>query len=97
MNSKTLRTPDLTKANLPRKNADWRLIVTFASTFSIEDECPQGIEISGIADVDEASDILTIRAAFYLEWRRWNHRGGEPDRATMQHAWKLLDHLRAVL
>ncbi len=85
-------TPDV----VPIRVTDWGDVVRFAATFDPQSECPSGSSIAGVADIDLNSTIAEMRLALYLEWRRYNHLGYDPDPATVHQTQAILDQLRVA-
>ena len=73
---------------------DWRKIVEFAGTFDLTSELPGGSAISGVADIHPDATIAEMRLAIYAEWRRYNHRGSDPDDNTKSNIQFVLNQLR---
>lgn len=95
MSTRTIPTRDLRAADLPGSRAGWRRIVAFAATLDPQAEGAAAARAPrGVLDVDERATILELRLALYTEWRRWNHRGEDPDPETLRRAWHVLELLR---
>ena len=92
-----INTQDLNVHDLPRKHAKRSKIVDFASTFDLDKEINNGINISGLSDINDLSSVLEIRAALYAEWRRYHHRGYGPEQELEIKAWAAIELLRNKL
>ena len=84
----------LTSDAIPGRASDWGAVVRFAATFDVRSELPTGAGVSGVADIGVDSSIPEMRLAIYSEWRRYNHRGYEPEAYVIQQAQFVLDQLR---
>ena len=82
-----IATDNLNSSDLPKQNAKWEKIINFASTFDIQSEYKNGINISGLNDINDKSTVKEIRAALYAEWRRYNHQGYGPDYMVFVLKW----------
>jgi len=92
-----IATDNLNASDLPKQNAKWEKIINFASTFDIQSEYKNGINISGLNDINDKSTVKEIRAALYAEWRRYNHQGYGPDKNTEKKAWEAIELIRSQM
>ena len=92
-----INTSALPEKHLPRKYASWIKIWDFASTFDAKSEFLEDPKPWGFGDISESSTVQEIRAAFYSEWRRYNHRGYDPDQNELKLAWIAIELLRSKL
>jgi len=77
---------------------DWRDIVKFCATFDIRAEFPESCEISGVHDVRPDSTLPEMRAGLWVEYRRWNHLGRDPDDGvTIERARDIMNWIRQAL
>lgn len=94
MNNPFIASAQLTSDAIPKRASNWGAVTRFAATFDALSELPTGAGISGVADIELDSSIPEMRLAIYSEWRRYNHRGYEPDTAIIQQTQHVLDQLR---
>jgi hypothetical protein len=87
----------LTSDSIPARATNWGAVTRFAATFDARSELPAGAGISGVADIGHASSIPEMRLAIYCEWRRYNHRGYEPESSTIQQTQYVLDQIRLAI
>lgn len=88
----------LREEHVPRPRAQWGKIVPFASTFNAYEQLG-GIEPAAVAANQQARDPSTctlteLRAALFFEYRRYNHRGYDPDTSEMAHIHALVEEVR---
>ncbi len=95
--TEVIQTENLSAEDLPRKYARWSKIVEFASTFDIQSEFENGVNVSGLTDITVSSTVQEIRAALYCEWRRYNHRCSGPEQEVEKQAWEAIESLRNKL
>jgi hypothetical protein len=94
MNRNIIPSEKLTLADLPPANASWSDIVKFAATFDLVTESAKGTHVMSVADVSKNSAIVDLRTALYVEWRRYNHFGQEPDTAVLHQIQAVLEWIR---
>ena len=94
MNNTFIASAELTSDAIPTRASNWGAVTRFAATFDARSELPTGAGISGVADIGRDSSIPEMRLAIYSEWRRYNHRGYEPDAVVIQQTQHVLDQLR---
>lgn len=85
---------DLTAAEIPATAKHWRSVIEFAACFDVELELPSEADITGVADITDDSTIAEMRYSLFVEWRRHNHFGHEPDSRTFEKTQMVLDLLR---
>jgi hypothetical protein len=88
---------DMSISDVPVDIEDWSDIVEFAATFRPQDEIPDGSKIRGLSDITESSEISDIRAALFVEWRRYNHFGYAPENNVFTEAKRAIELLRNKL
>ena len=93
----TISTEQLRASDVPASAAPWRNVGRFASTFDLAGELPGGSSIAGVTDVSGSESLPLLGCALYVEWRRYNHFGSEPDRPTLEQIRRVLDLIRLRL
>ncbi|EDM26742.1 shikimate kinase [Lentisphaera araneosa HTCC2155] len=78
-----IKTSDLKLENLPDLSASWRIVSRFALTFDPTEIGDYGEKSGDLDNVSEESNIVELRSHLYVEQRRWNHFGDDPDEETM--------------
>ena len=95
---KIIETRDLKIGDLPRKNANWDLISSFALSWDpkveIKDEKYQ-FSLNHIPN--ENSTTMEIRAYIYHQQRLWNHQNREIDSKSLQEIHQAIELLRSKL
>lgn len=87
-------TASLTLDDVPFPEAKWRTLADFATTF---DPCEIDDYGAKTADLDNAlstSSLVELRSHLYVEQRRWNHFGEEPDGDTMRKLREIISLIR---
>jgi hypothetical protein len=79
-------------SDIPASFKDWSDIIEFAATFHPQLE--DAITSQGIDDIVPTSTVVEIRAALFLEYRRYNHFGYPPEQKIFEDAIKVIDLLR---
>jgi hypothetical protein len=92
-----ISTDQLQALDLPKPSAGWSDLIRFASTFDIIAELTDDAAVSGVADVREGAGIPELRCALYVEWRRYNHFGYEPDASVLTRARQIVEQIRGQL
>lgn len=88
----------LREEHVPRQGTLWSKIVPFASTFNAYEQL-RGFDPAALAANQKAQNLsgctLTgLRAALFLEYRRYNHFSYDPDAAAMAHLHALVEEIR---
>ena len=95
---KIIETRDLKIGDLPRKNANWDRISSFALSWDpkveIKDEKHQ-FSLNHIPN--ENSTIMEIRAYLYHQQRSWNHQSREIDSKSLREIHQAIELLRSKL
>jgi hypothetical protein len=76
---------------------DWTDVIEFAGTFRPAVEFPAGSSIRGLSDIGDESDIAEIRAALFVEYRRYNHFGYRPPADVLDEARAAVERIRRQL
>jgi hypothetical protein len=93
-----IHTNDLTLRHVPLPNAAWKALAAFALTFDpIELTGQHGDKAADLSNADEGSSLVELRAHLYVEQRRWNHFGREPDSVTMSKLRSIVVLVRSRL
>ncbi|MFN3488303.1 MAG: hypothetical protein ACK4YV_04180 [Emticicia sp.] len=88
---KTIISAKLTKSDIPKEKAVWSKIVPFALSLDLAEIAKTDISIESNLDTLTISDLRFI---LYIEQRRYNHFGREPDGETMRKIHLILDLIR---
>jgi hypothetical protein len=95
---KALPAPILSEAlrasDIPASFKDWSDIIEFAATFRPQLESNNYLASQGIIDIVPTSTVVEIRAALFLEYRRYNHFGYRPEQKIFEDTVKVIDLLR---
>ena len=96
---KIIETRDLKVLDLPRKNASWDRISSFALTWDPKIELLKDndyqIPLNHLPS--KTSTIEEIRAYIYHQQRSWNHQNREPDTKSLQEIHQVMELLRKKL
>ena len=76
---------------------DWTDVIEFAATFRLASEFPDGCSILGLSDLREDSSVAEIRAALFIEYRRYNHFGHRPPAEVLEEARAAVQRIRERL
>ncbi len=88
---------DLTASDVPSKVTSWSDVIPFAATFRLTEEFPNGSHIQGLNDISRNSTVAQIRAALFVEYRRYNHFAYEPENDVLETARQSLNWIRERL
>ena len=78
-----IKTSDLRVENLPDLGASWRVVSRFALTFDPVEIGDYGEKSGDLDNICDESSVVELRSHLYVEQRRWNHFGDDPDDETM--------------
>jgi hypothetical protein len=92
-----IKTSDLTLPHVPTESDDWHVIGRFALTFDPKEADPYSIADQSFDAMAPDTELVHLRARLFLEQRRWNHFGREPDTAAMAGIRKILSLIRMKL
>jgi len=87
---------ELKLAHIPEIR-DWTDLIEFAATFRPTAEFPDGCGIHGLSDLREDSSVAEIRAALFVEYRRYNHFGHRPPAEVLEQARAAVQRIRERL
>ena len=90
-------TANLRLEDVPASDANWQKFAAFALTFDVRE---MGDYAQKSADLNHAlanSSLAELRAHLYVEQRRWNHIGNEPDGDTMRKLREIVGLVRHKL
>lgn len=94
-----IETRDLKLSDLPRINANWDRISSFALTWDpkIELRKDHQYRFSLYQVPSKNSTIVEFRAYIYHQQRSWNHQSREPDTKSLQEIHQAIELLRNKL
>ena len=92
-----ITTNDLKLSDLPEEIADWHVIGRFALTFDPQEADPYSMKEQSFEAMTPDTDLVHLRSRLFLEQRRWNHYGREPDAAAMAGVRKIISLIKAKL
>jgi hypothetical protein len=92
-----ITTNDLQLPDVPEESADWHVIGRFALTFDPKEADPYSIKEQSFEAMTPDTDLVHLRSRLFLEQRRWNHFGREPDATAMEGVRKLVSLIRTKL
>ena len=81
----------LAMRDIPKQNAVWSKIISFALSFDLTEIEKSDLSIESNLDTLTISDLRFI---LYIEQRRFNHFGREPNEETMRKIYRILDLIR---
>jgi hypothetical protein len=90
-------TKDLKLSDVPVESSDWNVIARFALTFDPKESDPYTIKDQSFDAMTSDSDLVHLRSRLFLEQRRWNHFGREPDQVAFEGIRNILSFIRAKL
>ena len=90
-------TSSLRLADAPDESAPWSAIGKFALTFDPAENDPYHLEDQDLAKLSFGSSLVQLRSYLFLEQRRWNHFGREPDATAMSAIRRIVALIRAKL
>ena len=76
---------------------DWTDVIEFAATFRPASEFPDGCSVRGLSDLRADSSVAEIRAALFVEYRRYNHFGHRPPADVLEEARAAVQRIRERL
>jgi hypothetical protein len=90
-------TESLALSDVPAESASWPAIGTFALTFDPAEDDPYHLKQQDLATLSASSSLVQLRSHLFLEQRRWNHFGREPDAVAMSAIRRIVSLIRAKL
>ncbi|GKQ52861.1 hypothetical protein [Bradyrhizobium sp. Ce-3] len=82
-------TKSFTLSDVPNESDNWHVIGRFALSFHPSEDDPYKLNWRDLPALSADSGVVRLRAHLFLEQRRWNHMGREPDTSTMTAALNL--------
>jgi len=73
------------------------VIGRFALTFDPKEADPYSIKEQSFDAMTPATDLVHLRSRIFLEQRRWNHFGREPDAAAIEGVRKIISLIKDKL
>lgn len=92
-----IATSDLKLSDVPEASADWHTIGHFALTFDPKEADPYSIKEQSFEAITQDTDLVHLRSRLFLEQRRWNHFGRDPDAATIEGVQKIMSLIKVKL
>lgn len=94
-----IRSDQLKVEDIPRSRADWLEFSIFALRFDpkVLGRIGYGKQVTDLNNATSDSSINELRAHLYVEQRRWNHFGRDPDYRTTMKLREILDLIREKL
>jgi hypothetical protein len=92
-----IATSDLKLSDVPEESADWHVIGRFALTFDPKEVDPYSIKEQSFDAMTPNTDLVHLRSRLFLEQRRWNHFGREPDAPAIEGVRKILSLIKVKL
>ncbi len=83
--------------DVPETTAEWSVIGRFALTFDPPLREPLIRKREDLQKPGPGSSLSDLRRYLFLEQRRWNHFGREPDPRSMQEIRELIYLIRTLL
>ena len=90
-------TKSLKLSVVPNESGPWPTIGRFALTFDPAEKNPYHLEVQDLATLPAGSSLVQLRAYLFLEQRRWNHFGREPDANTISAIRRVVALIRTKL
>ena len=92
-----IATSDLKLSDVPETSAGWHIIGRFALTFNPKESDPYSIKEQSFDAMTPDTDLVHLRSRLFLEQRRWNHFGRDPDAAAIEGVRKIISLIRSKL
>ena len=92
-----IATSDLKPSDVPELSADWHTIGRFALTFDPKEADPYSIKEQSFDAMTPDTDLVHLRSRLFLEQRRWNHFGREPDAAAIEGVQRVISLIKNKL
>ena len=83
--------------DVPRPEEPWRKLSRFALTFDPVEARDYGAAAGDLSRASSRLSLAELRAHLYVEQRRWNHFGDEPDASTMRKLREIVRLIHAKL
>lgn len=90
-------TASLKLDDVPLPEAKWGKLAAFALTFEPREMGDYGQKAADLRNVSTNSSLVELRAHLYVEQRRWNHFGEEPDAEAMKGLREIVGLVRQKL
>jgi hypothetical protein len=90
-------TKSLKLSDVPDESAVWPTIGSFALTFDPVEDDPYHLKEQDLAALSVGSSLARLRAHLFLEQRRWNHFGREPDATAISAIRRIVGLIRSKL
>jgi len=90
-------TENLILSDVPDESAPWSVIGNFAITFDPSEYDPYHISEQDLAKLSASSSLVRLRSHLFLEQRRWNHFGREPDAVALLAIRRIVGLIRLKL
>ncbi|MCG8673427.1 MAG: hypothetical protein MI867_28820, partial [Pseudomonadales bacterium] len=85
---------DLILNHIPKAGSSWKKIGAFALTFNPAEERDFELGSTSLDNVSDSLSVPQLRHHLYIEQRRWNHFGRDPDVETLKTLFFILELLR---
>jgi len=92
-----IATSDLKLSDVPETSADWHVIGRFALTFNPKESDPHSIKDQSFDAMTTDTDLVHLRSRLFLEQRRWNHFGRDPDAVATEGVRKIISLIKNKL
>jgi hypothetical protein len=87
-------TASLKLDDIPASDANWKKLAAFALTFDPREMGDYGQKAADLNNALANSSLAELRAHLYVEQRRWNHFGKEPEGDTMKKLREIIGLVR---
>lgn len=84
-------------SDVPPPGAQWHRISSFALTYDPHEMGDYGQYAGNLDRASSGSSLSELRAHLYVEQRRWNHFGRDPDDTTMKKIQEIIALIRQKL
>ena len=95
--SRIISTESLKLGDVPTPESKWAKLAAFALTFDPHEMGDYGKKASDPNNISQNSLVVELRAHLYVEQRRWNHFGQEPDKVAMARLREIVTLVRKKL
>jgi hypothetical protein len=92
-----IATSDLRLSDVPETSTDWHVIGRFALTFNPTECDPYSIKDQSFDAITPDTDLVHLRSRLFLEQRRWNHFGRDPDTVAIEGVRKIISLIKNKL
>jgi hypothetical protein len=94
---KTIPTASLRLEDVPALDSKWKTLAAFALSFDPRETADYGEKLADLGNASSDSSLAELRAHLFVEQRRWNHFGEEPDEISIKRLREVVGLIRQKL